>query len=127
MGRVLFPNIAGLLGRAGYDILLTVFNHLVGDLNKKSSHLVGSVVKPSDGVDHFDSVYKGRQGLNYLLGSAIVQRVDKFLKSRKILHIVLGLIKFVGEGQIKPVEVYYQFVYVFLDLIFCYRRCPWTA
>lgn len=42
------------------DVLLAVVDHLVGDLDEKTSHSFISVIVSSDGVNHLDTVHQGR-------------------------------------------------------------------
>lgn len=55
LGGVASPDVVALLSIE--DSLLTVCDHLVGDLHEKTSHLVGGVEESSDGVNHLDCVH----------------------------------------------------------------------
>lgn len=75
------------------DIILAVGDHLVSDLDEKSSHTLIGVIITSDGVNHLDGVHQGRQGLFDGFGCAFVKGFDKLLKSLKVLDVVLCLIE----------------------------------
>lgn len=105
--RVLLPNEVGLLV-VSHNSELAVGDHLVRDLHEQPCHLVSSVVESGDGVDHFNRVHQRGQRVDDLLGGSVVQRVDEFLKSGQIFHIVLGFVQLVSQLEIKSVVVDHQ-------------------
>ena len=59
LGNVSIPQlIAGPTAR--YPVR-TIGNHLIGDAAKESSHPLGGVVIPSNGLDHLDGIEQGGQ------------------------------------------------------------------
>lgn len=82
------------------DVGSAVLDHLVGDLHKQTSHALVGVVVSSDSVDHLDTVHEGWKGLFDGLWSAIVEWFDEFLKSLKILDVVLSLIESFSDSEL---------------------------
>lgn len=73
------------------DVVLAVSDHLVGDLDEKASHALGSVVVAGDGVDHLDGVHQGGESVLDGLGVANVEGLKILLERLEVLDVVLGL------------------------------------
>jgi len=82
------------------DVDLAVDDHLVGDLNEKAGHAFVGVVISSDGVDHFDGVHEDGEGLTDAVRCSIVKRLNEALKSLEVLHVILGLVKVLGNTEL---------------------------
>lgn len=93
-------SLAGLDLLEVQDVLLTVLDHLIGDLDEEASHAFISVIVTSDGMDHLDTVHQGRQGLLDGNWITIIKRLDELLKSLQVLNIILGFVKSLGNSQV---------------------------
>lgn len=82
------------------DIGSAVLDHLISDLDEKTSHALIGIVVPSNGVDHLDAVHECWQSLFDRLWSSIVKWLDELLKSLKILDIVLSLVESLSNSQL---------------------------
>lgn len=83
------------------DVVLAVVDHLVGDLNEKAGHSLVGVVVSSDGVDHLNTIHQGWKGLFDGVWCSILKWVDKLLKSLEVLYVILGLVKVLGDSELK--------------------------
>lgn len=97
------------------DFLLAILDHLVGDLDKETSHLIVGVVESSDGMDHLDCIHESRKGIDNLLRGAFVEWFQELLKGREVLHVILGFVQLIGEQQIESVVVDHQLVDVLVS------------
>jgi len=75
------------------DVVLTVGNHLIGDLNEQTSHSLVGVVVSGDSMDHLDTVHQCWKSFHNDLWSALGQWLDELLESLEVFHIVFGLVE----------------------------------
>jgi hypothetical protein len=83
------------------DGVLARSDHGRGDLGKETSHSVVGAVVTSDGVDHLDGVHQSGKDFFNTFRSTILERLDEFVKSLKILDVVLGLVELLGDSEIE--------------------------
>lgn len=67
-------------------------------------------------MHHLYGVHQRGQRVDYLLGSSLVQRLDEFLQSRQILHVVLGFIQLVSQLQVQSVVLLDRVVDLFVSV-----------
>ena len=73
---------------------------MIGDLNKEAGHTLIGVVVPGDGVDHLDAVHECWKRLLDGLWCSIVQWLDEFLKSLKVLDVILSFIECLSDSEL---------------------------
>lgn len=83
------------------NVVLAVLDHLGGNLDEESSHLVVGVVVPGNGVDHLDRVHQSREGVLNGLWGAFVKGLNELLKGSQVLDIVLGLVEGLSDLEFK--------------------------
>ena len=103
LGRLSIPDVIGLL--AIEDSVLAIGDHLVGDFHKETSHFVSRVVESGNGVYHLNSIHEGRQSLDDLFRSPVIQRLYELLQSGQIFEVVLRLIQLVCQLQVQPIVI----------------------
>jgi hypothetical protein len=82
------------------NVVLAVGNHLIGNLDEKTSHSLVGVVVASDGVDHLYWVHEGRKSFLDCLRGAFVEGLDEFLKSLKVFDIVFGFVESLSDTKL---------------------------
>ena len=82
------------------NVELAVGNHLIGDLSKKSSHSLVGVVISGDSMDHLDTVHQSWKSLFDRFWISFVKWLNEFLKSLKILNVILGFIQSLGNSKL---------------------------
>ena len=82
------------------DVVFAVVDHLVGNLHEEACHSLIGVVVSGNGVDHLDTVHESWKGLFDGVRISIVQRLDEFLKSLKILDVVFSLIESLSDSEL---------------------------
>lgn len=82
------------------NVVLALNDHLVGDLDKESSHSLVGVVVSGDGMNHLDTVHQSWKGILDSLRVSIVEWLDEFLKSLEILDVVFGLVKSFSDSEL---------------------------
>jgi len=101
LGTLLDDNcLAGLELAEVQDVLLAVVDHLVGDLDKQTSHTLISVIVSSDSVNHLDTVHQGRQRLLDGHWVTFVKRFNELLKSLQVLNIIFGFVKSFSNSKV---------------------------
>jgi len=82
------------------DGVLAVGDHLVGDFSEKTGHSFVGVVISSDGVDHLDAVHQSWEGLLNGFWISIIEWLDEFLESLKILNVILGFVQSLSNSKL---------------------------
>lgn len=82
------------------NVVFTVGNHLVGNLDEKSSHSLVCVVVSSDGVNHLDGVHKGGKSVLDRLGCAFIKWLNELFKSLEVLNVVFGFVEGLSDTEL---------------------------
>jgi hypothetical protein len=82
------------------NVELAVGDHLIGDFSEKSSHSLVGVVISSDGMDHLDTVHQSWKSLFDRFWISFVKWLNEFLKSLKILNVILGFVQSLGNSKL---------------------------
>lgn len=82
------------------NVVLAVVDHLIGNFHEEACHSLIGVVVSGNGVDHLDTVHESWKGLFDGVRISIVQRLDEFLKSLKILDVVFSLIESLSDSEL---------------------------
>ena len=98
---ILLAVVTSLESHEVEDVVLAVSDHLVGDLDEKTSHSLVGVVVSGDGVDHLDTVHQGWKGLFDGVWGAVLEWIDELLKGLEILNVVLSLVEVLSDSELK--------------------------
>jgi len=82
------------------DVVLAVSNHLVGYLNKETSHSIVGVIVSSNSMDHLNTVHQSWKSVLDSVRGAVIEGFNEFFKGSKVLHVVLSLIKSFSDSQL---------------------------
>ena len=82
------------------NVVLAVVDHLVRDLHEETGHSLVGVVVSGDGVDHLDTVHQSWKGVLDSLWVSVVEWLDEFLESLKILDVIFGLVESFGDSKL---------------------------
>jgi len=82
------------------NVIFTVGNHLVGNLDEKTSHSLVCVVVSGDCVNHLDGVHQGGKSVLDGLGCAFIKRFNELFKSLEVFNVVFGFVEGLSDTEL---------------------------